>query len=162
DSSAAPVADPSQSLLAQFHYLSTVSGGGYIGSWLSAWLTRADFAAVWAGLVRRSLGPDLEAPPISWLRSYSNYLTPRRSFLSADRLSTGPLYLGNLLLNWLVIVPYVCAGILLLRILFWVLVNFTVALRSAAKPDAAKPLAAEFYNWSISIFFAACGVFCLL
>src|SRR5581483_4081455 len=25
-------------LLDQFHYLSTVSGGGYIGSWLSAWI----------------------------------------------------------------------------------------------------------------------------
>jgi Patatin-like phospholipase len=24
-------------LLEKFHYLSTVSGGGYIGSWLSAW-----------------------------------------------------------------------------------------------------------------------------
>src|SRR5262249_60665999 len=28
---------PENSLLAQFHYLSTVSGGGYIGSSLSAW-----------------------------------------------------------------------------------------------------------------------------
>ncbi|HJV54445.1 MAG TPA: patatin-like phospholipase family protein, partial [Methylomirabilota bacterium] len=27
-------------LLTQFHYLSTVSGGGYIGSWLSAWIHR--------------------------------------------------------------------------------------------------------------------------
>src|SRR5947209_6084480 len=27
-----------KSLLARFHYISTVSGGGYIGSWLSAWL----------------------------------------------------------------------------------------------------------------------------
>ena len=25
-------------LLDKFHYLSTVSGGGYIGSWLSAWI----------------------------------------------------------------------------------------------------------------------------
>ena len=25
-------------LLEKFHYLSTVSGGGYIGSWLSAWI----------------------------------------------------------------------------------------------------------------------------
>src|ERR1700720_3209960 len=25
-------------LLNKFHYLSTVSGGGYIGSWLSAWI----------------------------------------------------------------------------------------------------------------------------
>src|SRR5205085_5020544 len=29
-------------LLTRFHYVSTVSGGGYIGSWLSAWLR-------WAG-----------------------------------------------------------------------------------------------------------------
>src|SRR5690349_4981932 len=28
-------------LLGKFHYLSTVSGGGYIGSWLSAWIHRA-------------------------------------------------------------------------------------------------------------------------
>src|ERR1051326_6218646 len=27
-------------LLGQFDYLSTVSGGGYIGGWLSAWSTR--------------------------------------------------------------------------------------------------------------------------
>src|SRR5437763_8505060 len=27
-------------LLTQFDYLSTVSGGGYVGSWLSAWATR--------------------------------------------------------------------------------------------------------------------------
>jgi len=29
-------------LLEQFHYLSTVSGGGYIGSWLSAWRSNED------------------------------------------------------------------------------------------------------------------------
>src|ERR1051325_427837 len=29
-------------LLSQFDYLSTVSGGGYIGSWLSAWTTRLE------------------------------------------------------------------------------------------------------------------------
>src|SRR5262249_30100736 len=32
---------PGDRLLTKFHYLSTVSGGGYIGSWLSAWLMRA-------------------------------------------------------------------------------------------------------------------------
>src|SRR4051812_6702409 len=32
-----------KSLLSTFHYLSTVSGGGYIGSWLSAWRARSDF-----------------------------------------------------------------------------------------------------------------------
>jgi hypothetical protein len=29
-------------LLDRFQYLSTVSGGGYIGGWLSAWIHRAD------------------------------------------------------------------------------------------------------------------------
>src|SRR5579864_437745 len=33
-------------LLEKFHYLSTVSGGGYIGSWLSAWRTRASIADI--------------------------------------------------------------------------------------------------------------------
>jgi hypothetical protein len=45
-----PVAKPDDSLLAKFHYLSTVSGGGYIGSWLSAWVTRLGFAEVWSNL----------------------------------------------------------------------------------------------------------------
>jgi hypothetical protein len=45
---------------AQFHYLSTVSGGGYIGSWLSAWLARADFRTVWSALVGRPAGADTE------------------------------------------------------------------------------------------------------
>ena len=31
-------------LLKEFDYLSTVSGGGYIGSWLSAWIYRARLA----------------------------------------------------------------------------------------------------------------------
>src|SRR4030095_10398692 len=33
-------------LLDKFHYLSTVSGGGYIGSWLSAWIKRAGLTSV--------------------------------------------------------------------------------------------------------------------
>src|SRR5882757_1075095 len=32
--------------LASFDYLSTVSGGGYIGSWLSAWVRRTSLANV--------------------------------------------------------------------------------------------------------------------
>jgi hypothetical protein len=41
-------------LLKQFHYLSTVSGGGYIGSWLSAWRHHEhDDDAVFTRLTRR-------------------------------------------------------------------------------------------------------------
>ena len=35
---------PEDFLLGKIHYLSTVSGGGYIGSWLSAWVARAGYA----------------------------------------------------------------------------------------------------------------------
>ena len=66
-----------KSLLSRFHYLSTVSGGGYIGSWLSAWRTRNDFPTVWQSLAGRPDGPDVEPAEISWLRAYSSYLTPK-------------------------------------------------------------------------------------
>src|SRR5262245_59340834 len=50
------VAPEESSFLSKFHYLSTVSGGGYIGSWLSAWVARSGFAMVWANLVGRPMG----------------------------------------------------------------------------------------------------------
>ena len=37
-------------LLDRFHYLSSVSGGGYIASWLTAWRHRADDAKVFDAL----------------------------------------------------------------------------------------------------------------
>ena len=74
-------------LLRIFDYLSTVSGGGYIGSWLSSWIRRhvdgmdgvnRDMAAV-------SVDPlDPEPGPVGHLREYSNYLTPRLGLLSGD------------------------------------------------------------------------------
>ena len=103
-------------LLSQFHYLSTVSGGGYIGSWLSAWRARAPFATIWRYLIGRPDGSDAESPTIAWLRSYSNYLTPKLGPTSADAWTVVAEYLRNLILNWLVIVPALCAGILLLKL----------------------------------------------
>ncbi|MGC2235179.1 MAG: patatin-like phospholipase family protein [Pyrinomonadaceae bacterium] len=56
-------------LLDKFHYLSTVSGGGYIGSWLSAWIYRKrlkaksdfnredDFSADFVREVQKELAP---------------------------------------------------------------------------------------------------------
>src|SRR5215472_271776 len=54
------VIEPKSSLLAQLHYLSSVSGGGYIASWLSAWRYRESFEAVRNNLVGRPDGPDVE------------------------------------------------------------------------------------------------------
>ena len=87
------------SLLARFDYLSTVSGGGYVGSWLSAWVARAGFATVWSNLVSRPMGPDIEPPATAWLRSYSNYLTPKLGLMSADTWAALALTLRNLVLS---------------------------------------------------------------
>ncbi len=108
---------PQNALLGRFHFLSTVSGGGYIGSWLSSWRHYDDFPKVWDGLTRRSDGPDVEPPEISWLRAYSNYLTPRLGVGSANSWTAVALYTRNLLLNWLVIVPALCLALLLLKLI---------------------------------------------
>ena len=51
---------------------------------------------------------DIEPPEVSWLRAYSNYLTPRVGVGSADAWTAVALYARNLLLNWLVILPVLC------------------------------------------------------
>ncbi len=97
-------------LLQHFDYLSTVSGGGYIGSWLTAWIHRhpEGLAGVCAQLSQTG-NPDQrqhEPEPVSWLRAYSNYLSPRLGLMSADSWTLVGTYLRNLLLNWLVLVPF--------------------------------------------------------
>jgi hypothetical protein len=102
----------SYNLLDKFHYLSTVSGGGYIGSWLTAWIHRHAQGA--QGVLREltSFRPskiDPEHEPVRRLREYSNYLTPNFGFLSADTWTWIAIYLRNLLLNWLVLIPLLAA-----------------------------------------------------
>ena len=109
-------AKPQNSLLGRFQFLSTVSGGGYIGSWLSSWRRYDDFPRVWNELTSRPDGPDVEPPEISWLRAYSNYLTPHVGVGSADSWTAVAIYIRNLLLNWLVIIPVLCLALLFLKL----------------------------------------------
>jgi hypothetical protein len=116
--------EPKDSLLAQFDYLSTVSGGGYLGGFLSAWLAREHAAnpangwrAVWEKLTNRRDSPDKEAIELSWLRAYSNYLTPRIGLASADSWAAIAIYVRNLLLNWLVMIPAIYIALLALKLL---------------------------------------------
>ena len=112
------------SLLKQFDYLSTVSGGGYIGSWLTAWIHRhpAGIAGVTDELRRSpSSMQDAEPKPVNWLRRYSNYLSPRLGLLSVDSWTLLGTYLRNLTLNWLVLVPLLAAGLLAPRLLVSIL-----------------------------------------
>jgi hypothetical protein len=74
-------------LLPAFDYLATVSGGGYVGGFWSAWLSRRErtpaerrggFPGVRDGDVRA------EAPEVRHLRQFSNFLSPRVGLLSWD------------------------------------------------------------------------------
>jgi patatin-like phospholipase len=108
------------SLLKQFDYLSTVSGGGYIGSWLTAWIHRhPDGVAGVTHELRRSPSDvrDPEPEPLKWLRRYSNYLSPRLGLMSVDTWTLLGTYLRNLTLNWLVLVPLLAAALLFPRLL---------------------------------------------
>lgn len=104
-------------LLRRIDYLSTVSGGGYIGSWLLAWIARAGVNQVETGL--RSDKPDNKtARPIYWLREYSNYLTPRMGAFGADTWAAISTYIRNLLLNLLILIGALTAAMLIPRLAF--------------------------------------------
>lgn len=102
-------------LLKQFHYLSTVSGGGYIGGWLTAWIHNSngglDEVAGELAQPRTETRPNPEPEQIQNLRSYSNYLSPRLGLFSADTWTLVGTYLRNLLLNWLVLIPLLMAAL---------------------------------------------------
>lgn len=124
--------------LRRFHYLSTVSGGGYIGSWLTAWFQReqqrlppgatAEDAreSVISTLAAVGAGQPAEPPPLQRLRAYSSYLSPVRG-LSADFLTLLAIYLRNLALNWMVLLPVLVALLLVPRL--------HLAVLQSAPPD---------------------------
>src|SRR5882757_7454901 len=91
-------------LLAEFDYLSTVSGGGYIGSWLSSWIAReGSTESVVRQLAQTPVGKlDPEPKPLAHLRDYSNYLNPHLGFASTDTWTLAATALRNIFLNWLV------------------------------------------------------------
>ncbi len=136
--------------LKQFHFLSTVSGGGYIGSWLSAWIHRQGMDCVQRSLTcspselqtlssaadgdriapststgsssstskpasscadpkRSPVAP--EPTTIQHLRRYSNYMSPKLGLLSADTWALVGIFLRNLMLNWLVLLPLLAAAL---------------------------------------------------
>ena len=106
-------------LIGKFDYLSTVSGGGYIGSWLAAWIHRhpRGVDGVMHELSEKptsALQPD--PPEISHLRTYSNYLSPQTGLLSADSWTLAATIVRNLFLNWLVFIPLLLAVLMLPRI----------------------------------------------
>ena len=93
-------------ILNRIHYLSTVSGGGYIGGWFSANCRRARDrrdACDW-----RSSEADWSGS-IQYLRDYSNYLSPDVGFFSADTWSMFTVWCRNaMLVQWTIAIAVAC------------------------------------------------------
>lgn len=129
-------------LLDRFDYLSTVSGGGFVGGWWSAWLAREgttlfppqeriapeleldEFrrmgAQTDAGAGARESEGSIHAgrDPIHHLRLFANYLTPRKGFLSSDTWLAAAVLSRNLILTWLILVPLLVAVVWLGQLYF--------------------------------------------
>ena len=124
-------------LLNKFSYLSTVSGGGYVGGWLSAWIHRHPKGVT--GVAEELPGENSkfllrpEPEPITHLRSYSNYLTPRLGLLSADTWTLVAIIGRNLILNWLVLIPLMVAALAVPRLF--------VSFAQLSPPDSLRIIA---------------------
>ncbi|MFK4443584.1 hypothetical protein ABH944_003962 [Caballeronia udeis] len=113
-------------LLRQFDYLSTVSGGGYIGGWLSAQIYhRCPSGTPLEIEDRLSPNETRDGPPkgpedrsIGFLREYSNYLTPKLGLLSTDTLAAIAAYLRNLVLIQSILILMLVLVLFLPRLLF--------------------------------------------
>lgn len=100
-------------LLRQFDYLSTVSGGGYIGGWLQV-LIKEQNGQTHAEKLRQAeaILAQPRPEPVQRLRDFGNFLTPKVGVGSKDTWGAVVLYLRNLLLNWVMLIPVLLAAVL--------------------------------------------------
>lgn len=126
------------SVLNKIDYVSTVSGGGYVGSWFTGWLRAKNLDRIKASgnsgkpqevsppanpsaldqIIEDLGGPpptgaDPEPSPLRHLRDYTSYLAPRSGLLSADSWTLAAIFMRNLLLNWGILVPAFAALLVL-------------------------------------------------
>ena len=121
-------------LLPKIDYLSTVSGGGYIGSWFMALLHRHENLEEVQSFLKPKIAFDKkgatrpsndgqapvslehgEPQAIHHLRTHSNYLAPKVGIFSTDLWALWVIYLRNTFLNALVLGPLMLAITFLLR-----------------------------------------------
>lgn len=143
--------------LTQLDYLSSVSGGGYIHSWLAAWFNRqakAEYAnhpqqpdqAMRDGfdqVVDEMKPPPKQSPKtwprqVEWLRRYSNYLTPEVGLLTGDTWAMVATWLRNVSLNQSLLLS-LCA--LMLMLPHCMATNVWVAPPPAFAPSQSKTIA---------------------
>ncbi len=142
-------------MLGDFDYLSTVSGGGYIGAWFSAWLKREEGNL---DTVSDALSPGTATKPVSkeagqirFLRQYSNYLTPRTGMFSADTWSLLATYFRNTALNLAILAALLGAALILPRLL-----GFLADVVGKTHPGAFAVVGAVTVLWAV--FYIALSV----
>jgi hypothetical protein len=162
-------------LLRYVDYLSTVSGGGYIGSWLTALCQRrfarerardanpyskdapldfdrqgfVDFEKrlAWsAGDGGDLSAPDREDGAVRFLREFSNYLTPKLGIFSGDTWALIAIYVRNALLNQLVLLLALAGALLSPRLLSSLL----------GEAEAGNPNG--FLTWMAAVFVVHLGI----
>ncbi|HET9481056.1 MAG TPA: hypothetical protein VFP98_04800, partial [Candidatus Polarisedimenticolia bacterium] len=105
----------SYGILGQVDYLSTVSGGGYIGGWWTAWRARpAGGGAIFPGsgtVADPRSHPDAEPPEVRHLREFSNFLSPRWGFFQSEMWNSLLAVMGGLVPALMVALS--CLGLVL-------------------------------------------------
>ncbi len=110
-------------LFSSLDYVSTVSGGGYIGGWLQAVLANG------IGLAALDLG-NTEPREVRFLRGFSNYLTPKLGLFSGDTWAAVGVSLRNLILNFTILSLSLAVPLFLpwvVAILFWTVAAWHVS-----------------------------------
>jgi hypothetical protein len=150
-------------VLEKLDYLSTVSGGGYIGGWLTTWLHRDGRSEALRGLdpaqAGAMRGEAARVSPVDRLRATCRYLAPKGGLVSADVWTLFATMGRNLLLNWLVLLPLLAAVLLVPRVY---MAAVAVVERNVMIPPGQPCLPADaapfwFFLVSLTMFVVAIG-----
>jgi hypothetical protein len=152
--------------LPRVDYLSTVSGGGYIGAWLLAWIKRRgsvesvqqSLRGAVAHCETRNDAFDNTDPsadhtrPVRFLREYSSYLTPHAGFFSADTWTMLAIWLRNTSLNLIVLALFLMGLLVAPRVLGLVFITLQSPGFSAAAAAALILYASGLAGWNLGTF----------
>lgn len=152
--------------LPRVDYLSTVSGGGYIGAWLLAWIKRRGNIDSVQQSLRGAVAhcetsndafdntdPSSEhVHPIQFLREYSNYLTPHAGFFSADTWTMIAIWLRNTSLNLIVLALFLMGLLVAPRVLGLVFITLQSPGFSVAAAGALILYASVLAGWNLGTF----------
>ena len=174
-----------------FDYVSTVSGGGFIGAWWSAWLAREPRASRDVFPPNEELEPQRRAEtalllgaddaastppslpdgsliarrhdPIHFVRLFSNYLTPKTGAFSPDTWRMIAFYLRNLLFTWAALLPLALAAVVLAQT-FYLLDGNAVAFLCHPLADCPSTLSSTVARITVplQLILAAAATFALL